>query len=90
MLIELKVQVRNSEGFHLRPITKLAQLARNFDGDITLYYKENQASAKSIMSMMSLAIPCGEEILFHIQGKEAQQIVEAIIDVFLPQPREEW
>lgn len=90
MLIELKVQIKNSEGFHLRPITKLAEIARNFDGDILLHYNGNMASAKNVMEMMILAVPCGGEMFIQIRGEKAKSLVDSILDIFAPHIREEW
>jgi phosphocarrier protein HPr len=90
MIVELTIRVQNSEGFHLRPITKLAQLALSFEGEITLHYNGSSASAKSPTEMLILAVPCGGEIRFEIKGERAQEYVEKIISLFVPEPRTEW
>jgi len=58
----LKVIIRNETGLHARPAAMLVKEAGQFDEEVYVVKGGQKYNAKSIMSVMSSAISCGDEI----------------------------
>ena len=70
--------ISNKLGLHARAATKLAQLSHKMNAKITISLEGKQADAASIMGLMLLAGGFGKTVEVSTQGKDAQQ---ALIDV---------
>lgn len=67
--------VPNPTGLHARPAANLANLAKKFTCEIRLRRGDDSANAKSIMSVMGLAISYGEKITFTAHGSDASEAI---------------
>ena len=56
------ITVVNPLGLHARPAAKLVDCAARFTSDIRLVHGTQDIDAKSIMSVLMLAAPCGAEL----------------------------
>ena len=75
------VKIVNDLGLHLRAAGVLVQVASNYDAEIWLEYNGHRANAKSIMSVLSLAAPCGTELEIRASGPNAEHAVNALIQL---------
>ena len=57
---------------------KVVQAASRFDVDIKLHYGEKVVDVKSILGLMSLAIPSGENVILVATGDQALTAIEEI------------
>lgn len=73
---DLIVQIPH--GIHSRPSAKIAQIAREYAGDVLLITKDGEADAKSMLNILSLAIPCRASVRLLAKGPDAAQAVERI------------
>jgi phosphocarrier protein len=80
-LVEKKVIVQNKTGLHARPAALFVQKASQFSSDINLVKGEKEISAKSIMGVMSLAVGQGTEIIIKAEGDDAQQAIDALVEL---------
>ncbi len=80
--LEKSILITNKLGLHARAATKLAQLSQNFDAEVTLSLDGNQADANSIMGLMLLAGGQGKTVLVATQGKDAQQALDSVCQLF--------
>ena len=64
------VTVVNTLGLHARPAAKVVDCAARYASDIKLIYNEKEVDAKSIMSVLLLAAPCGAELSLKINGAD--------------------
>ncbi|MBM3468576.1 MAG: HPr family phosphocarrier protein [Alphaproteobacteria bacterium] len=71
----------NPLGLHARAAGKLAQLTTQFDASIHLEKDDQVASADSILELMMLTAGYGEEILVTTNGQQAEQALEAVINL---------
>lgn len=78
-MVEKKVTVKNKTGLHARPAALFVQKASQFQCEIKILKDDREASAKSIMGVMSLGVSQGTEILIKADGDDAQQAVEALV-----------
>lgn len=77
-MIEARVTLVNPKGLHARASHKLSNLAQQFRCDCRIFFKDHQADAKQIMSVMLLAAPVGSELLIQCKGPEARRCLEAM------------
>ena len=80
-MIERRVRIRNDLGIHLRAAGVVVQVAGKFEADIWLERDGARATAKSIMSVLSLAAGRGVELKILASGTDADQAVAAIADL---------
>ncbi len=57
---------------------KLVEETSKYDADVKLYYKDKVANLKSILGLMSLAIPKGESVKVASEGKDATLALKEI------------
>ncbi|MGI6366029.1 MAG: HPr family phosphocarrier protein [Bacillota bacterium] len=80
-MVERKVTVQNKTGLHARPAALFVQKANQFKSDIHIVKDSKDVSAKSIMGVMSLGAGQGTEILIRAEGEDAQQAVDALVEL---------
>ena len=75
---EVEIEIRNSDGLHMRPAMQFVDLASQFSSDIQVSNDETSVDAKSIMQMTMLAATCGTKLKIKAQGDDAEKAVEAL------------
>ncbi len=80
-------QNNKSRGLHSRPSARLAQLAQNFEAAISIISENGEADAKSMLDVLSLAIPVNSVAIILAKGADADMAVEEI-SAFLSKARE--
>lgn len=70
--------VPNPTGLHARPSATLVNLAKQYSSDIRLRRGDDTANAKSIVSIMGLAVGYAQKIVITAHGADAADAVEAI------------
>jgi len=79
---ETSFVIANKLGLHARAATKLAQLSQKFEAKVTISLDENSADASSIMGLMLLAGGQGKTVRIITEGKDAQQAMKSIYQLF--------
>ena len=75
--------VRNSKaGLYARSIRKLVEVASCFQSEIYLTYNGRKVNLKSIMGVLSLAIPKRAEITLEVFGKDEKEALEQVMETF--------
>ncbi|MHC4130630.1 MAG: HPr family phosphocarrier protein [Planctomycetota bacterium] len=75
---ETDIEIKNSDGLHMRPAMQFVDLANQFDCDITVSNNQDTADAKSIMQMTILAATCGTKLKITAKGQDAQEAIKAL------------
>ena len=75
------VTIEHNLGLHLRAAGALVQLASRYQSEITIRYGNLTANGKSIMSVLSLAAPCGAELEISTEGADADEALESVIEL---------
>ena len=65
-----------------RPAAKVVDCAARFTSDIRINYQNQDIDAKSIMSVLMLAAPCGAELSVAISGHDANDAMIALEALF--------
>ena len=76
--MEKTIVVKSTAGLHARLAAKIVQVASKYDVDVRLVYSDKTIDAKSILGLMSLAVPQGENVTLIAIGTNAK---EAIADI---------
>ncbi len=78
------ILVPNPTGLHARPAATLVSLAKKYSADIRLRRGDDSANAKSIVSIMGMAVARADKVTITAHGKDAEEAIEelskAIVD----------
>lgn len=70
--------IQNKRGLHARAAAKFAQVAGEFDAEVTVSRGGQSVSGTSIMGLMMLAASPGTEIGLDAAGSDAEAALDAI------------
>ena len=73
-----QITIKSTAGLHASLAAKLVQAASKYDIDLRLIYDDRVVDAKSILGLMSLAIPSGENVVLIAEGDDATKAMEEI------------
>jgi phosphocarrier protein len=77
-----ELTIMNPLGLHARPAAKLVDCAARYTSDIRLTHEGQTIDAKSIMSVLMLAAPCGAILEVSLDGNDEQAALEALEVLF--------
>ena len=72
------VTIALASGLEARPIAMLVQLASSYESRIYVESENKKVNAKSIMGMMTLDLPAGEQILITAEGVDEEKAITDI------------
>jgi phosphocarrier protein HPr len=78
VVYEMEVEIKNSDGLHMRPAMQFVDIANKFDCDITVSNAETNVDGKSIMQISMLAATCGSKLKIRAEGSDAQEAINAL------------
>lgn len=78
---DTKVIVVDPVGLHARPATVAVNAANMFKSTIDITFRERTVNMKSIMGVMSLAIPSQSEITISCEGEDEELALSTIVDI---------
>jgi len=83
-MLKGKIKVCNPLGLHMRAAAGLVRLASDFKSEIKLRRMDNHvtADAKSILSVLTLAVSKGAELKIEVEGKDESEAMQAIREIF--------
>ena len=82
-MAEKKVTVKNQHGLHARPAALFVQKASSCPFAVTVEKAGKSADAKSILSIMALAVQKGDEVVLKAEGEKAQEALDALEQILL-------
>ena len=80
-MIKRAVTVVNKLGLHARASAKLTALASRFASGVWITRNGRRVNAKSIMGVMMLAAGKGSTVTVEAEGADAQQALDAILQL---------
>ena len=81
-VISKQFEVEGENGFHLRPITLLVQLAGRFESDITIVKDGNSVGTRSVMELLLLGAQHGDVLEVSISGSDSSEALIAVEELF--------
>jgi|TARA_B100001964_G_scaffold207806_1_gene239965 phosphocarrier protein len=73
--------ITHNLGLHLRAAGALVQAAAQYKAEIIIRFGSLNANGKSIMSVLSLAAPCGAELTISATGEDSESAITAIAEL---------
>ena len=75
------VTIQHNLGLHLRAAGALVQLASRYQSKLFIKYGTLTANGKSIMSVLSLAAPCGATLEISAESNDADEALQSVIEL---------
>ena len=72
------VTIALASGLEARPIAMLVQLASSYESSIYVQSDNKKVNAKSIMGMMTLHLPAGEQVIITADGVDEEKAINDI------------
>ena len=76
-----QVTITNPQGFHMRPVTKFAQLAGTFQSTVMVCKGDQRVNGKSPLELMFLGADQGTQLTLEVSGSDAQAAIDALGDL---------
>ncbi len=77
-MVKKTITVELETGLEARPIAMLVQVASQYDSKIYMETGSTKVNAKSIMGMMTLVLPVGEEVTVTADGADEEKAIAEI------------
>ena len=78
IVYDVELEIKNTEGLHMRPAMKFVDIANRFDSEINVSNGETNVDGKSIMQISMLAATCGTKLKVRAKGPDAQKAINAL------------
>lgn len=83
-MTEEKIIVEAPNGLHARPVTELVKLVKSFEGtEVTIATAAKKVKASSMLSILSLGLKRGTEIVLAAEGGDEKAALEAVKGLIL-------
>lgn len=82
MKVTSKLKVRNKLGLHARPAMAIVKLLQKYQSDVTFTFNHMNVNARSIMSILALAVGQDNSISVTIEGADAEDTLKDLRDAF--------
>ena len=73
--------IENDKGLHTRPSTEIVKCASRYHSEIHLTYRDFIVNAKSILGILMMAASRGEKIMVEAVGDDAEEALQALLDL---------
>ena len=73
--MEKVITIKSTQGLHAQLANKLVQISNEFDVEVYLQYDNIKIDAKSILGLMSLAVPNGENVKVVATGNDSEKAI---------------
>ncbi len=80
-MISKKIIIKNPTGLHLRPAGILCNEAVKYKSRVYFKYGDNEANAKSVLSVLGACIRSGTELEFIFDGEDEKEAMEGVLRV---------
>ncbi len=78
MKFSQEVIIKTPLGLHARPAMELVQILQQSQSKATITHEQRTIDAQSIISLLSLAAPCGAILKITIEGRDAKATLRKI------------
>ncbi len=81
---EIRFLLIDPSGLHARPAARFVQTASRFRSAVTIVHGPREANAKSLLSLLGLALREGSEIALRVDGEDADAALTALTTELAP------
>ncbi len=79
-MVSQKVRITNPTGLHLRPAGIFCNLASSYKCSVHFQYGDNEANAKSVLSVLGACIKEGDEITLICDGEGEEEALKSMVE----------
>ena len=76
--MKLDMKLKSTAGLHAQLASKIVMLSANYDCEVSIVYANKVVDAKSILGLMSLAVPKGENVTVVAEGVDAEKALNEL------------
>lgn len=76
--MKTEITITNTEGLHAALASKIVQASKKYNSSVVIEYTDKIIDAKSILGLMSLSVPQGDNIKVVAEGNDAEQALNDI------------
>lgn len=80
-MVSIKIVIKNPTGLHLRPAGILCKEAMQFKSSVKFRFKNTEANAKSVLSVLGACVKSGDEVEFVCEGEDEGAALAAMLKV---------
>ncbi|MCD4830892.1 MAG: HPr family phosphocarrier protein [Anaerohalosphaeraceae bacterium] len=77
-IFEDEIEIKNSNGLHMRPAMQFVDLASQYESDIQVSNGSTKVDGKSIMQMAMLAATVGTKLQIKASGSDGGEAIKAL------------
>lgn len=77
-----KVKVKNTLGLHARPATMIVKILQGCQSQVKMTYKKETVDARSIISILMLAVKRNMQVTLTVEGEDADQTLAKLLEAF--------
>ena len=77
-----KLKIENDLGLHARAAAKIVDLAGQYSSSLFLKKEGHEVDGSSILSILTLSCPKGTNIEARVEGKDSEELLEALKQLF--------
>jgi phosphocarrier protein len=71
--MKVELTLASTAGLHAALASKVVQISSKYEAKVELQYNDKVVDAKSILGLMSLAVPKGENVRVVASGEDAEK-----------------
>ncbi len=79
--LERTVVITNPHGLHARPASLFVETANRFSSKVTIEHDGSVVDGKSVLSLLTLGLNKGSEIVLRVEGEDAEEAMKSLYDV---------
>ena len=79
--MQKSIIVKSTVGLHASLAAKVVKAASQYSVEILLHYDNKTIDVKSILGLMSLSIPSGENVVIEASGDQAEAAIQDIASI---------
>ncbi|MBN2299675.1 MAG: HPr family phosphocarrier protein [Acholeplasmataceae bacterium] len=79
--MEKEILIKSTSGLHASLAAKVVQTASKYAVEVELHYQDKVVDLKSILALMSLAIPRGKNVRIVAKGSRAAEAIKDISSI---------
>jgi Phosphotransferase System HPr (HPr) Family len=80
--LSCRVKVKNALGLHARPATMIVKLLQESRSSVSFTHKKETINARSIMSILMLAVSKNSQIVIEVEGEDAEATMAKLVRAF--------
>lgn len=77
----VKIEIKDHLGLHARKCLDACKIAQNFTSSISIEHNGFIVDAKSILGLMSLCVPYGDDVVIRANGNDSELALNAILPI---------